>query len=122
MRQVLQRPVVECQRYLLPREETDTGEHWFDRMVFEGNFVRTWRGFLDDWCPRITKTPPRVYPTTARPDDTSPYCRAFREAMVNLLLHQDYAHHACKAVVRHYADQDGFLEPRRCISVGCGLA
>lgn len=111
LRQILPRPVVDCQRYLSPLDEVDTGERWSDRLVLEENLVQAWRGLVDDWYPRIAEHPFRVDPATMQRDDTPPDHRAFREAMVNLLLHQDYADHTRKAVIRHYPDQTVFWNP-----------
>ena len=46
-----------------------------------------------------------------RRNDTPPDYRAFRESMVNLLIHQDYSDHSRKAVIRHYTDQTVFWNP-----------
>ena len=121
LRQILPRPVVDCQRYRLPRDEADTVERWSDRLVLEENLVRTWRGLVDDWYPRIAEHPFRVEPATMQRDDTPPDYRAFREAMVNLLLHQDYADHTRKAVIRHYLDQTVFWNPGDAFASGTDL-
>ena len=111
LRQILPRPVVDCQRYLSPLDEVDTSERWSDRLVLEENLVQAWRGLVDDWYPRIAERPFRVDPATMQRDDTPPDYRAFREAMVNLLLHQDYADQTRKAVIHHYRDQTVFWNP-----------
>lgn len=109
--EILPRPIVDCQRYHLPRDEADTDERWFDRLVLEENIVRSWRALVDDWYPRIAEHPFSVDPVTFQRDDTPPDYRAFREAMVNLVLHQDYADHTRKAVIQHYPDQTFFWNP-----------
>ena len=111
LRQILPRPVVDCQRYLLPLEEADTGNRWSDRLILEENLVQAWRGLVDDWYPRIAEHPFRVDPATMQRDDTPPDYLAFREAMVNLLLHQDYADHTRKGAIYHYRDQTVFRNP-----------
>lgn len=111
LRQILPRPVVDCQRYGLPRDEADSGERWSDRLVLDENLVQAWRGLVDNWYPRIAEHTFRVDPSTMQRGDTPPDYRAFREAMVNLLLHQDYADHTRKAVIRHYPDQTVFWNP-----------
>lgn len=121
LRAILPRPVVDCQRYRLPRDEADTSERWLDRLVLDENLVRTWRSLADDWYPRIAEHPFRVDPATLRRDDTPPDYRAFREAMVNLVLHQDYADQARKAVIRHYPDQTVFWNPGDAFASGADL-
>ena len=44
-------------------------------------------------------------------DDALPDYSAFRESVINLRIHQDYADHSRKADIRHYADQTVFWNP-----------
>lgn len=111
LRQILPRPVVDCQRYSANRDAGDTGERWFDRLVLEDNLVRTWRALIGDWYERFAEHPFRVNPETLQRDDTPPDYQAFRESMVNLIVHQDYADQSRKAVIRRYADQTVFWNP-----------
>lgn len=120
-RQLLPRLVVDCQRFSSPRAEADVGERWFDRMELDENLVRVWRALVDDWYPRIAERPFRVDPSTMRRDDAPPDYRAFREAMVNLLLHQDYADHTRKAVIQSYPDQTVFWNPGDAFATGTDL-
>ena len=109
-RQLLPRPVVDCQRFALARDRADAGERWNDRLVLDENLIRTWQSLVD-WYQRFAETPFRVDPTSLRRDDTPPDYRAFRESMVNLLIHQDYSDHSRKASIRHYTDQTVFWNP-----------
>ena len=109
-RQLLPRPVVDCQRFSLNRDRADTGERWIDRRVLDENLVRTWQALID-WYQRFADQPFRIDPTSLQRDDAPPDYRAFRESMVNLLIHQDYADHSRKADIRHYADQTVFWNP-----------
>ena len=110
-RQLLPRPVVDCQRYHSPKEMADTGERWFDRLVLEENLIRTWRALIDDWYSRFAEHPFQVDAATLQRNDRPPDYLAFREAMVNMVVHQDYAEQGRKAVIRHYADQTVFWNP-----------
>ena len=109
-RQLLPRPVVDCQRFALPRDEADTGPRWIDRTVLDENLIRTWRALVD-WYGRFAERPFRIDPATLQRDDTPPDYRAYRESLVNLLMHQDYSDQGRKAEVRHYADQTVFWNP-----------
>lgn len=109
-RQLLPRPVVDCQRFALVRDRAEAGERWNDRLVLDENLIRTWQSLVD-WYQRFAETPFRIDPTSLRRDDTPPDYRAFREAMVNLLIHQDYSDHSRKASIRHYTDQTVFWNP-----------
>ena len=111
LRQLLPRPVVDCQRYSTDRDAVYTGERWFDRLVLEDNLVRTWRSLIEDWYERFAEHPFRLDPQTMQRDDTPPDYLAFRESMVNLIVHQDYADPSRKALIRRYADQTVFWNP-----------
>ena len=110
-RQLLPRPVVDCQRFMTTRAAADTADRWFDRAVLEENLVRTWRFLIEDWYRKFAEHPFRLDPATMRRDDTPPDYHAFRESMINLVMHQDYADHSRHAVIRHYRDQTTFWNP-----------
>ena len=110
-RQLLPRPVVDCQRFTAKADTADTGDRWFDRVILEENLIRTWRSLIEDWYEKLAEHPFRLDPATLRRDDTPPDYRAFRESMINLIMHQDYSDHSRKAVIRHYADQTVFWNP-----------
>ena len=110
-RQLLSRPVVDCQRYRSRREMADTGERWFDRLVLEENLIRTWRALMDDWYSKVAEHPFGVDAATLQRNDTPPDNLAYREATVNMVVHQDYAEQGRKAVIRHYPDQTVFWNP-----------
>ena len=119
-RQLLPRPVADCQRFGLTRDTADTGERWLDRLVLDENLVRVWRSLID-WYQRLADSPFRVDPTSLQRDDAPPDYRAFREAMVNLLIHQDYSDHSRKAEIRHYTDQTVFWNPGDAFAIGVDL-
>ena len=109
-RQLLPRPIVDCQRFSRTRDTADMGERWIDRRVLDEKLVRTWRALID-WYQRFADRPFRVDPASLQRDDAPPDYRAFRESMVNLLIHQDYSDHSRKAGIRHYTDQTVFWNP-----------
>ena len=109
-RQILPRPVVDCRRYGLPRDEADTDVRCLDRLVLVANLVRTWRALLTAWYPRVAERPFRVNPDTTQRDSPADD-DAFLEALVNLVLHQDFADLTRWAVIRHYSDQAVFWNP-----------
>ncbi len=109
-RQLLPRPVVDCQRFTVPRGQADTGARWADRTVLDENLIRTWRALVD-WYERFAEHPFRIDPATLQRDDTPPDYLAYRESLVNLLMHQDYSDHAREPEIRHYADQTVFWNP-----------
>ena len=109
-RQLLPRPVVDCQRFGASRDECDVGTRWIDRAVLDENLVRSWRALVD-WYERFAERPFRIDPATLQRDDTPPDYVAYRESAANLLIHQDYSDHGRKAEIRHYADQTVFWNP-----------
>jgi len=119
-RQLLPRPIVDCQRFSLTRESADVGERWDDRMVLDENLIRVWQ-FLIEWYQRSVERPFRVDPASLQRDDTPPDYRAFREAIVNLLIHQDYSDHLRKAEFMQYSDQTVFWNPGDAFAKGSDL-
>ena len=109
-RQLLPRPVVDCQRFALAYAQADTGARWIDREVLDENLARTWRALID-WYMRFAEHPFRVDLMSLQRDDTPPDYFAYREAMINLLIHQDYSDRARKAGIRHYTDRTIFWNP-----------
>ncbi len=109
-RQLLPRPVVDCQRFTVPRDQADTGARWMDRTVLDENLIRSWRALVD-WYERFAEHPFRIDSATLQRDDTPPDYLAYRESLVNLLIHQDYSDHARKPEIRHYVDQTVFWNP-----------
>ena len=81
-----------------------------DRAVLDENLIRAWRA-LADWYGRFAERPFRIDSASLQRDDTPPDYLAYRESMVNLLIHQDYSDHARNAEIRHYTDQTVFWNP-----------
>ena len=109
-RQVLPRPVVDWQWHRGNWSEELADERWADRLVIETNLVETWKTLLDRYLQRAEK-PFSVDPETLRREDRPPDYIAFREAAINLLMHQDYADHARKPAIRFFDDRTIFWNP-----------
>lgn len=110
VRQLLPRPVVDCQRFARTFEDMPTGERWTDRTLIEENLIRTWRRLLD-WYQNLAEHPFRIDPVSLQRDDSLPDYIAFREAAINLLIHQDYSDHTRKPEIRVYQDRTVFWNP-----------
>ena len=110
LRQILPRPVVDWQwsRGDWTEELADT--RWADRLVIETNLVESWKALLNRYLARAEK-PFSVDPETLRREDRPPDYMAFREATINLLMHQDYADHTRKAVIRIFDDRTLLWNP-----------
>ncbi len=104
VRQLLPRPVVDWQWSRGDWSEELPEERWADRLVIETNLVETWKTLVERYLQRAEK-PFSVDPETLRREDLPPDYLAFREAAINLLIHQDYADHGRKPVIRFFGDR-----------------
>jgi ATP-dependent DNA helicase RecG len=109
-RQLLPRPVVDCQRFNIKMDDAPTAQRWIDRVVIDQNLVNAWRILLD-WYMKLSEHPFKIDPVTLQRDDEPPDYIAFRESAINLLIHQDYADHSRKPEIRHYLDRTIFWNP-----------
>ena len=109
-RQLLPRPVVDWQWSRGNWSEELADERWVDRLVIESNLVETWKVLLDRYLQRAEK-PFSVNAETLQREDSPPDYIAFREAAINLLMHQDYADHTRKAVIRFFDDRTQLWNP-----------
>ena len=104
LHRVLPRPVVDWQWNRGNWSEELADERWADRLVIETNLVETWKTLADRYLQRAEK-PFSIDPETLQRDDLPPDFLAFREAAINLLIHQDYADHTRKPVIRVFDDR-----------------
>jgi ATP-dependent DNA helicase RecG len=110
VRSLLPRPVLDYQRIDTRFEQWSADERWHDRMVFEENLFKAWRGLVAKYS-RIAEHPFKVDPATMRRSDDPPDYIAFREAAINLLIHQDYGDHNRKASLKWFTDRIQFWNP-----------
>jgi len=110
VRQILPRPVLDYQRIDTPFDQWSAEQRWHDRYVFEENIFRTWQGLVARYM-RIAEHPFSLDPATLRRNDDPPDYVAFREAAINLLIHQDYGDHGRKASIRLFTDRTIFWNP-----------
>ena len=110
IRQMLPRPVLDWQWSRADWSEQLAEERWSDRVVIESNLITAWRTIVERYQ-RLVETPFSVDPDTLQRQDHPPDYLAFREAAINLLIHQDYADHTRKAVIRFFADRTELWNP-----------
>jgi len=110
VRQLLPRPVLDYQRIDTLFERWSPEERWHDRYVFEENIFHTWQGLVARYM-RIAEHPFSLDPATLRRNDDPPDYVAFREAAINLLIHQDYGDHGRKASIKLFTDRTIFWNP-----------
>ncbi len=110
VRQILPRPVLDYQRIDTAFDKWSAEQRWHDRYVFEENIFQTWQGLVARYM-RIAEHPFSLDPTTLRRNDDPPDYVAFREAAINLLIHQDYGDHGRKASIKLFTDRTVFWNP-----------
>ena len=110
VRQILPRPVVDLQFIEADFDSLYPDQRWSDRFVAEENLIQTWLMLAERYM-RHAKHPFQMDAVTLRRDDEPPDYMAFREAALNLLLHQDYGDRSRKASIRIFRDQTVFWNP-----------
>ena len=110
VRQVLARPVVDCQFVNATFDAWSPDLRWDDRIVVEENLVQAWLTLSERFVQRAER-PFRIDPGTMRRDDDPLDYVAFRESTINLLLHQDYGDQGRKPCIRFFRDRMAFWNP-----------
>ena len=110
LRDIIPRPIADCQRYGTVFGEYIPSSRWTDRVVLDFNHIRSWQSLLD-WYQKVATTPFQIDPTTMQRTDMPPDYVAFRESVINVLIHQDYADHSRKPEIRHFTDRTIFWNP-----------
>ena len=64
-----------------------------------------------EWYYRFAEIPFELEPHTMQRKDQPVDYVAFREAIVNVLIHQDYSDHTRKPVIQHYYNLTRFWNP-----------
>lgn len=110
LRQILPRPVIDCQFIGTSHAELSPDHRWADRIVVEENLLQAWL-ILSERYLRHANRPFSLDMQTLRRNDHPPDYVSFREAAINQLIHQDYGDHGRTAFVRFYRDRTVFWNP-----------
>ncbi len=110
VRQVLPRGVVDYQRIDVPFEQWSPENRWHDRIVVEENIIQAWQVIVEKYM-RLAERPFSIDSTTLRRHDAPPDYISFREAAINLLIHQDYGDHTRKPIIKIFSDRTVFWNP-----------
>jgi ATP-dependent DNA helicase RecG len=110
VRQVLGRPLVMCYKQSTNRDDPQPEERWLDRIVLEENLVETWRA-INEWYLRHAEKPFSLDSKTLQRIDAPPDQEVFREAAVNLLIHQDYSDRSRIPTIKFFRDAAVFYNP-----------
>ena len=110
VRQVLPRPVIDCQFIGVTCDEWSPDLGWTDRIVLEENLLQTWFTLVERYF-RHVERPFSLNIRTMRRNDGPPGYLSFREAVINQLIHQDYGDSWRTPFVRFYRDRTVFWNP-----------
>ena len=110
VRQILPRGVVDYQRIDVPFEQWSPENRWHDRIVVEENIIQAWQIIVEKYM-RLAERPFSIDSTTLRRHDDPPDYISFREAAINLLIHQDYGDHTRKPIIKIFANRTVFWNP-----------
>lgn len=110
LRQTLPRMTVDFQLYHGKVDEFTHEVRWADRLQAEENLIKTWQAVANFYF-KHSERPFSVDSATLRRADDPPDYVSFREAAINLLIHQDFADHTRLPVIRFFKDQSEFFNP-----------
>ena len=110
VRQVLPRPVIDCQFIGVTYNEWSPDLRWTDRIVVEENLLQAWLTLVERYF-RHAERSFSLDMQTMRRDDDPPGFVSFREAVINQLIHQDYGDRGRTPFVRFYRDRTVFWNP-----------
>jgi len=107
LHQILPRPLVDVFVFYPKRADVLPDQRWDDRInsFAEGNIIKTWRRGVELYLSRFAEQRFELDPATLQRTDAPPDYKAFRECILNLLIHQDYGDHTRKARITFYADE-----------------
>lgn len=108
--QILPRQIVDFFLFRAQRADVLPSQRWDDRIasLSEGNIIKTWRRVVELYQDRFAEQRFALDPTTLQNTNSPPDYRAFRESILNLLIHQDYGDHSRKARITFYSDESVF--------------
>jgi ATP-dependent DNA helicase RecG len=110
LRRMLPRGVVDYQRIDTPFDQWSPENRWSDRVVLEENLIQAWQLLVEKFF-RLSERPFSINSTTLRRHDHPPDYITFREASINLLIHQDFGDQTRKPVIKIFTDRTVFWNP-----------
>lgn len=110
VRQALPRMVVDFQLYHGSASDYTPDIRWADRLQAEENLIKAWQA-VSGFFFKHAERPFSVDAVTLRRADDPPGYVSFREAAINLLVHQDFGDHTRVPVIRFFRDQSEFFNP-----------
>lgn len=113
MHQLLPRQIVDFFIFQCRYAELLPEQRWDERIesLSEGNVIKAWQRIVEVYRTRFAESRFELDDTTMQRKGTPPDYLAFREAVLNLLIHQDYGDHTRKATITIFADEVQFWNP-----------
>jgi predicted HTH transcriptional regulator len=109
--QIIPRPTLDVQFLGYNSDDDLPATRWIDRIICEENIIQAWEQLLAKFLFFMPKPFRDIDAETLMRRDAPPVFRGFREAAVNLLIHQDYGDHSRKAVIKFFQDGTQFWNP-----------
>ena len=106
----LPKMVVDLQWYNHRQEEYCPIKRWNDREIVEVNLIKAWQT-INNFFEKHSLRPFVLNPVTLQRVDDPPEQSTYREAAINLLIHQDYGAIGRNAEIRIYEDKVEFHNP-----------
>ena len=110
MRRWFPRPVVDMQLIHERFDDWNADRRWADRIVVEENVILAWLAIVERYM-KYADRPFELNGTTLRRHDEPPDYISFREAAINLLIHQDYGDFYRHARIQIFHDRTVFWNP-----------
>ena len=110
VRHWLPRPVIDFQIIAERFDEWQPERRWADRIVVEDNLIQAWLAVVERYM-RHADRPFAIDAATLRRNDQPPDYISFREASINLLIHQDYGDAGRHAQIQIFSDGTRFWNP-----------
>ncbi len=110
VRRWLPRPVVDLQVIHERFEDWNSDRRWADRIVVEENIIQAWLAVVERYMKHADRPFEINAATLRRHDEPSDYI-SFREAAINLLIHQDYGDMGRHAQIQIFRDRTRFWNP-----------
>jgi ATP-dependent DNA helicase RecG len=106
----LSRPVADFQIISASIDQWDPERRWEDRIVIEENLIQAWLAIVERYMKHADR-PFEIDAATLRRHDAPPDYIAFREAAINLLVHQDYGDTGRHAQIQMFLNGARFWNP-----------
>jgi ATP-dependent DNA helicase RecG len=110
LRSVLSRPIVDLRWHAGTWDAAQEEQRWLDRLVCEDNLFLTWDAILGRYANNVAKPFALDYRSMEREERPENFV-SFREASVNLLIHQDYAESGRAGSIAFHSDRLVFTNP-----------